>query len=42
MSDLDWLDTGMVYDMMIELANDTAEDPEDTVRMATQADYDAF
>lgn len=42
MSDLDWLDTGMVYDMMIELANDSAEDSENTTREATQADFDAF
>lgn len=42
MSDLDDLDVGMVYDMMIELANDSAEDTQDTVREATQADFDKF
>ena len=42
MSDLDDLDVGMVYDMMIELANDSAEDADDSVREATQADFDKF
>ena len=42
MSDLNDLDVGMVYDMMIELANDSAEDTQDTVREATQADFDKF
>ncbi len=42
MSDLDLLDTGMVYDMMIENNNDSAEDAYDTTRQATQADFDAF
>ena len=42
MADLDLLDIGMVYDMMIENANDTAEDAYDTERMATQADFDNF
>lgn len=41
MADLDVLDIGMVYDMMIELANDDADDA-DYVREATQADFDAF
>ena len=38
MSDLEDLDVGMVYDMMIEKANDDAE--YDTI--ATQADFDRF
>lgn len=38
MSDLDLLDVGMVYDIMIERGNDDAE--YDTV--ATQADFDRF
>lgn len=42
MADLDLLDVGMVYDMMIENANDSAEDAYDTVRQATQADFDRF
>lgn len=42
MSDLELLDMGMVYDMMIENANDSAEDAYDTVRQATQADFDNF
>lgn len=42
MSDLDYLDMGMVYDMIIEQANDAAEDSYDTVREATQADFDNF
>lgn len=42
MSDLDYLDMGMVYDMIIEQANDSAEDAYDTVRNATQADFDNF
>lgn len=43
MSDLDLLDVGMIYDMMIENDNDTAEDASDEdVRMATQADFDRF
>lgn len=42
MSDLDDLDVGMVYDMMIELANDSAEDTQDMIREATQADFDKF
>ena len=41
-SDLDLLDAGMVYDMMIENNNDTAEGANDTERMATQADFDNF
>lgn len=42
MADLDLLDVGMVYDMMIENANDSADDAYDTVRQATQADFDRF
>lgn len=42
MSDLDLLDMGMVYDMLIEQANDQAEDVYDTIREATQADFDRF
>ena len=42
MSDLELLDMGMIYDMLIENANDNAEDAYDTVRMATQADFDRF
>ena len=42
MSDLDYLDMGMVYDMLIEKANDDAGDAYDTVREATQADFDRF
>lgn len=42
MSDLEDLDMGMVYDMLIEQANDQAEDAYDTVREATQADFDRF
>lgn len=38
MQDLEDLDVGMVYDMMIEKANDDAE--YDTI--ATQADFDNF
>lgn len=38
MSDLDLLDMGMVYDMLNELENDSAE--YDLV--ATQADFDRF
>ena len=38
MRDLEDLDVGMVYDMMIEKANDSAE--YDTI--ATQADFDRF
>lgn len=47
-SDLELLDAGMVWDMMIENANDSAaDDPDaagtaDTVRSATQADFDNF
>ena len=42
MSDLDELDMGMIYDILIEQANDQAEDAYDTVRQATQADFDRF
>lgn len=42
MSDLDELDMGMIYDMLIENANDSAEDAYDKVRDATQADFDRF
>lgn len=38
MSDLDLLDVGMVFDMMIEQANDS----EEWDRVATQADFDNF
>ena len=38
MADLDVMDVGMVYDMMIEKANDSAE--YDII--ATQADFDKF
>ena len=38
MTDLEELDMGMVYDMIIEKANDAAE--YDTI--ATQADFDTF
>lgn len=41
-ADLDYLTVGMVYDMLTEYVNDTAEDAYDTVRMATQADFDNF
>lgn len=42
MSDLELLDVGMVYDIMIENANDSAEDAYDTERKASQVDYDKF
>ena len=42
MSDLDELDMGMIFDMLIENANDNAEDAYDTIREATQADFDRF
>lgn len=42
MQDLELLEVGMVYDMMIENSNDDAEDAYDTVRKATQADFDNF
>ena len=42
MSDLELLDMGMIYDLLIEKANDEAEDEYDTVRNATQADFDRF
>lgn len=38
MSDLDLLDVGMVYDMIIEQGNDGTEYD----RVATQADFDNF
>lgn len=38
MSDLDLLDVGMVFDMMIEQANDG----EEWDIVATQADFDKF
>ena len=41
-ADLEHLTVGMVYDIMKENANDTAEDAYDTVRKATQADFDRF
>lgn len=40
MSDLDYLDVGTVFDIMIESANDGEE--YDTYRVATQADFDNF
>lgn len=42
MSDLEELDVGMVFDMLIEKANDMAEDAYETERWATQADMDRF
>lgn len=38
MKDLEDLDVGMVYDIMIEKANDSAEYDQ----VATQADFDKF
>lgn len=38
MSDLDMLDVGMVFDMIIEQGNDG----EEYDRIATQADFDRF
>ena len=38
MQDLEVLDVGMIYDMMIEKANDDAEYD----KIATQADFDNF
>lgn len=38
MSDLDLLDVGMVFDLMIENANDG----EEWAQVATQADFDNF
>lgn len=38
MSDLEWLDVGMVYDIMIEQGNDS----EEYDYIATQADFDRF
>ena len=38
MSDLDLLDVGMVYDMMIENGNDS----EEYDMVATQSDFDRF
>lgn len=37
-SDLDELDTGMVFDMYLEKGNDSVEYPE----LATQEDFDRF
>lgn len=43
MADLEHLDVGMVYDLMIERANDEQGETEQTdVREATQADYNRF
>lgn len=42
MADLELLDVGMVYDLMIEAENDRAEDAYNTEREATQADFDRF
>lgn len=41
-ADLEFLTIGMVYDMMIEQANDGVKDAYDNVRMATQEDFDNF
>lgn len=38
MADLEYLDVGMVYDLMIENENDG----EEWARIATQADFDNF
>ena len=38
MSDLELLDVGMVFDLIIEQGNDGEEYP----RLATQADFDSF
>lgn len=38
MSDLDYLDMGMVFDMIIESGNDS----EEYDMVATQADFDRF
>ena len=38
MADLDLLDVGMVFDMIIEQANDS----EEWDQVATQADFDKF
>ncbi len=40
-ADTDLLTTGEIYDMIYEASNDRTKD-EDTVRIATQADFDAF
>ena len=42
--DLDLLTIGMVLDIWVEKGNDSAEENSDTatVRMAQQADFDAF
>lgn len=40
MSDLDVLDVGMVYDLMIESGNDSEE--YETYQVATQSDFDKF
>lgn len=42
MQDLELLDVGMVYDIMIEHTNDASADEYDNVRIATQADFDNF
>ena len=40
LDELDQLDEGVVYDMIIESANDNAEDS--YAKLATQADFDKF
>lgn len=40
-SDTDLLSIGEIFDMIIEAGNDQ-EDDNDTVRQATQADFDRF
>ena len=40
-SDTDLLSIGEIFDMVIEAGNDQ-EDDKDTVRQATQADFDRF
>ena len=42
MQDLDQLNVGMVYELLIENANDNAEDAYNTERVATQRDFDNF
>ena len=44
LSDLDLLTIGMVLDIWVERGNDSVEEDGDSgsVRVATQADYDAF
>lgn len=43
MADLEYLDMGMVYDLMIEKANDEqGSETKSEVRVATQDDYNRF